>query len=155
VGTIRVNISTASSVPDEIRRAIKELQPETTEDWVVSVIPAQDSSTWELRLSSSEGHSDSVFLEPEKQSSAEVKSALRALLVKNMKIDRTIWIDHHVSLLKAIDSTQRSQGILNEIRIYEASLKEFGSVIPHDAPAEAHIRAYLAALKNEFGLMSQ
>lgn len=71
------------------------------------------------------------------------------IVVDGIEIDPEIWIDANVS--KFLDAGEpwvvRQEKLAREIAIYEESLRIFEVQVPKDPAGEAHVKAYLAALR--------
>ncbi|HUY80641.1 MAG TPA: hypothetical protein VMU92_02860 [Acidobacteriaceae bacterium] len=71
------------------------------------------------------------------------------VFVDGVEIDSEIWIDGRIATFKnqKESRTVRLAALKKEIDAYESSLTNFGLGGRDDAPAEAHTKAYIAALK--------
>lgn len=76
---IAISISDNSAIPDEIRRAILQLEPEFPGDWRATLIAPQDHSHWELKLADARGVIRRGKIDLEHQNPEDVHACLRKL----------------------------------------------------------------------------
>lgn len=73
---------------------------------------------------------------------------VQAPAMENVK-NATDWIGANVARFKDPTSPlpSRRRALHNEIINYEVALKNYGTVVPADAPGEAHMKKYIAELR--------
>lgn len=76
---ISVSISDSSGIPDEIRRAVLQLEPEFQGNWRASVISSQTNAHWELKLENVRGVVRRGKAEPGQQNPNGVQACMRKL----------------------------------------------------------------------------
>ena len=76
---IAISISDSSGIPDEIRLAILQLEPEFPGDWRATMTAPQSYAHWELKLENPRGVIRRDKIEPEHQNPKGVQACMRKL----------------------------------------------------------------------------